>query len=181
MLRAVPEFIKGLEGHTITGGWDVINFMSVTAINNLWKVRWQKEGEKEYGDKDRQFLQSIDVSYSADYPGGITVKTRLESELDAPEIQFLQDGLRRVQVTIPIICGKICIDTIQGGETIGHKEDEIQVSETNRPFIRFALDINKIAGSADNSGKVFLTPSPEAVSLENIQIEGRCLYSFAMK
>lgn len=181
MLRAVPEFIKGLEGHTITGGWDVINFMSVTAINNLWKVRWQKEVEKEYGDKDRQFLQSIDVSYSADYPGGITVKTRLESELDAPEIQFLQDGLRRVQVTIPIICGKICIDTIQGGETIGHKEDEIQVSETNRPFIRFALDINKIAGSADNSGKVFLTPSPEAVSLENIQIEGRCLYSFAMK
>lgn len=179
--KKVPEFINQLSGHTITGGWDVINFLSVKAINDLWEVRWKKETDKEYRGEDYQFLQKIDVSSSRQLPGGLTYEFRLEADLGAPRLHFQQEGIRRVEVTIPIIKGKLNEKTIKGGEVIGQEETEIDVSEKKHPSIRFALDINKLEGSTETTGKVYLTPEPDAVVLENIKIEGEVEVSICEK
>lgn len=97
-------FVSKLKGLSITDGWDVVSFVSLDKINQLWNDRWQAEQNPDYPGY-KQFLQHIQC-HLEEKPVFSTLTYDLDAILGAPNLTFRD---QTAEVTIPILEGSLII------------------------------------------------------------------------
>lgn len=162
-----PLFVSQLKGHSITDGWDVLTFVSVEQINQLWKQRWAAEVKGVF-QGDPTFLQEINVEMSEDDDkDDLRIIYRLEAKLGPPNLQFLKENSQEADVEFPLIEAKVVRTIIEKGEEPKIKTTPIK-SEPDKPtLIAVRAPLQKLQGEVENN-TVYINPLEGVFTFKNV-------------
>ncbi|CAM2924704.1 hypothetical protein SAXI111661_08605 [Saccharomonospora xinjiangensis] len=171
--KATPdpvEFLSLLKGCSVTDGWDVVSFVSVDRINDLWRQRWKAETEAAFHG-DRMFVQDIDVSHPQSLPGNIRVEYRLAAKAGPPSLTFVASAEQSAEVGIPLIEGALTTTTYQGDKVIGEETKRIESTSAHPVLIKTRAQLAKLPGDVDKFHAVHIDPSQGVFAFENIELD----------
>lgn len=171
--NAAPDptaFLSLLKGCSVTDGWDVVSFVSVDRINDLWNQRWKAESEASFKG-DPMFVQVIDITHSQSLPGNIRVDYHLQSKAGAPCLTFVADANQSALVGIPLIDGSLTTTTYLDGQKAGEKTVSIQSTSSLPVMVKTKAALQALPGDVDSFHAVHIDPASGVFAFENIDLD----------
>lgn len=157
------DFLDNLKNQSVTDGWDVVSFISASAINELWEDRWTKEVDDSYKG-DVQFLQSIHSEVITPF-GSSEFKTKFDMELQAPLLIFKPHDTKNVNIKIPI--KKAVVEITFGGST---SKSEYESTAEKPCYLLTECALQSLKGNVDDQGGVFINAYEGTFAVEGITI-----------
>ena len=155
------EFLQGLKNTSISNGWDAVNFITIDAINNLWKKRWENE-INDYYSGDKRFSQQVYFEKKTD-----NFFSRLDMCLGAPLLTFKAQEKDNIDVKIPIMHAYLSITQDQDVQ-----EFKFESTKENTCYLTMQYTMQtSLKGSVDDKGQVFIKVDENTFRATDIKIE----------
>jgi hypothetical protein len=165
------NYFSLLKGKSITDGWDVVSFVSVDKINNLWKQRWEKELQDSF-QGNKMFIQNINVNHTLKAPGGLFIIVyNFNMNIGAPWITFDPGSDQSAVINIPIITGILTATTYdKNGNELGKETMTVETTAEKPVLIKTQAKLENLPGEVAK-GTVYIDPAQDAFKLENVELD----------
>ncbi|WP_024874085.1 hypothetical protein [Saccharomonospora piscinae] len=164
------RFLSLLKGCSVTDGWDVVSFVSVDRINDLWRQRWKAETDAAFRG-DKMFVQDLQIDHKQDLPGNIHVVYRLTAKVGPPSLTFVANAEQSAEVGIPLLEGTLTTITYQGDKVLGEDPKKIESTAAKPVMIKTRAQLLKLPGGVDEDHAVHIDPAQGVFALENIELD----------